>query len=128
MTKYSGIVETRKIDRLSTDDELDPKKQHALLQFRQDLDAVILSANQQILKRKLPNFDQDTMIRLAVRVAELRGEYLAKAISIADAEGPPSIAAIDELRLCRFAFDEMREAFDAIERVLERGYATVAGT
>ena len=122
MTKYAGMVETRKIDRLSTSDELDRQNRHALMAFKQELDAVIMTANQQVLKRKLPDLDRESMTRLAVRVAELRGTYLAAALQIAEAEGTPNTTAVDDLRMHRFAYDEMREAFEALQRVIERGY------
>ena len=122
MTRYAGMVETRKVDRLLTSDELDREKRHALMHFKQELDAVIMSANQQVLKSKLPNLTREALTRMAVRVAELRGSYLAKALKIAENHGTPEFSAIDDLRLARFAFDEMREAFEALERVLERGY------
>ena len=122
MSKYAGMVETRKIDRLLTADELDKNKRHALLRFQQDLDAIIMSANQQVLKRSLPEFDREAITRMAVRVAELRGSYLKHALEIAQADGKPTPHAIAELRETRCAFDEMREAFEALERVIDRGY------
>ena len=125
MSRFGGMVETKKVDRLLTTDEMDREKRQALLHYKQELDAIIMSANQEVLKRKLPSFRQETMTRLAVRVAELRGTYLAKALSVAEAEGTPKVAAIDELRLSRSAFDEMREAFEALERIIERGYIAV---
>jgi hypothetical protein len=123
MTRYAGMVETRKVDRLLSSEELDRDKRHAMLKFKEGLDAVIMSANQEVLRNKIPNLNRDLFTRLAVRVAELRGGYLAKALKVADAPGVPDVTAIDELRLARFAFDEMREAFEALERVIERGYA-----
>ncbi|MGF1625705.1 MAG: hypothetical protein ACFCVH_12545 [Alphaproteobacteria bacterium] len=126
MTRYAGMVETRKVDRLLTSDELDREKRHALMQFKQELDAVIMSANQQVLKSRVPSLSRETITRMAVRVAELRGAYLAKALRIAEAQGTPDFPAIDELRLARFAFEEMCEAFEAMERVLDRGYTKLA--
>lgn len=122
MSKYAGMVETRKIDRLLTDDELDRGKRHALLKFQQELDAIIMSANQQVLKHTLPGLNREAITRLAVRVAELRGAYLARALKIAQAEGRPALEAIADLQHARQAFEEMREAFEALERVIDRGY------
>ncbi|MEZ5667239.1 MAG: hypothetical protein R3F55_07370 [Alphaproteobacteria bacterium] len=126
MSRYNGMVETRKVDRLLSSEELDRDKRHALLQFQQELDAIIMSANQEVLRRKLPGFNRETMTRMAVRVAELRGSYLAKALKLAEAEGAPSVAAIDELRHARAAYDEIRDAFEALHRIIERGYTKIA--
>lgn len=122
MTRYAGMVETRKVDRLLSSEELDREKRHALMQFKEGLDAVIMSANQEVMRSKVPNLSRDSFTRMAVRVAELRGGYLSRALRIAEATGTPDVAAIDELRLARYAYDEMREAFEALERVIERGY------
>lgn len=122
MSKYGGMVETRKVDRLLTSEEMDRETRHELLRFQQELDAIIISANQQVLRKSLPNLSRDTITRLAVRVAELRGAYLAKALKVAVAQGAPDTAAITDLHNARLAFDEIREAFEAMERVIERGY------
>ena len=122
MTRYAGMVETRKVDRLMSTDELDREKRHALLHFKEGLDALVMSANQEVLRAKVPNLSRESFTRMAVRVAELRGGYLARALKIAEAQGTPDVTAIDELRLARYAYDEMREAFEALQRVIERGY------
>jgi hypothetical protein len=126
MTRYAGLVETRRVDRLLSSEELDREKRHALLKFKEGLDAVIMSANQEVLRNRLPELTRDSFTRLAVRVAELRGAYLAQALRLADATGTPDAAAIADLRHAREAFDEMREAFEALERVIERGYIRIA--
>lgn len=122
MTRYAGMVETRKVDRLLSSEELDREKRHAMMQFKEGLDAVIMSANQEVMRSKVPNLSRDSFTRMAVRVAELRGVYLSRALRVAEAAGTPDVAAIDELRLARYAYDEMREAFEALQRVIERGY------
>jgi len=124
MARYSGVIEPRKIDRLLTSAELDREKRHALQRFSERMDRTIIEANQTVLQAKLPDVTFDTMTRLAVRIAELRAGYLAKALAVAETPGIPSAAALDELQQHRVAFDELRDAFEALERVIERGYTT----
>ncbi len=122
MVRYSGVIEPRKIDRLLTSEELDRETRHALQVFRDRMDRTILEANKRVLKGKLPDVTLDTITKMAVRISELRASYLAKALSIAEMQGQPSKEAIEDLQDRRVAFEEMREAFEALERVIERGY------
>ena len=122
MVSYSGVIEPRKIDRLLTSAELDREKRHALQVFSERMDRTIIEANQSVLRAKLPDINMHTMTRLAVRIAELRAGYLAKALSVAETPGTPGVEALDELQRHRIAFEELREAFEALERVIERGY------
>lgn len=122
MVRYSGVIETRKPDRLLTSAELDRKKRHALQVFRERMDRTIIDANQTVLNAKLPDVTHETMTRLAVRIAELRASYLAKALAVAETPGVPPVSVLDELQQHRVAFEELREAFEALERVIERGY------
>ena len=84
MARYSGVIEPRKIDRLLTSAELDREKRHALQKFSERMDRTIIEANQTVLQAKLPDVTLDTMTRLAVRIAELRASYLAKALAVAE--------------------------------------------
>jgi len=122
MVRYAGVVETRKIDRLLTSAELDREKRHALQAFRERMDRTIIEANQTVLSNKLPDVTLDTMTRLAVRIAELRAGYLAQALSVSELPGVPPVEALETLQQHRVAFEELREAYEALERVIERGY------
>lgn len=122
MVRYSGVIEPKKVDRLLTDVELDREKRHALARFRDRMDKTILEANQNVLRGKLPDITHDTMTRMAVRIAELRASYLARALKVAEIPGVPTVEVLEDLQRHRIAFEELREAFEAIERVIERGY------
>ena len=123
MVRYSGVIEPKKIDRLLTDVELDREKRQALARFRDRIDRTVLEANQTILRSKLPEITQETMTRLAVRIAELRASYLARALKVAEGSGVPTVEVLEDLQRHRIAFEELREAFEALERVIERGYS-----
>jgi hypothetical protein len=125
MVRYVGKVETRKVDRLLTSAELDREKRHALQAFGQRMDRTIIDANEMVLRAKLPEITPEVMTRMAVRIAELRAGYLAKALSLVETPGVPPVSALDDLQRHRMAFEELREAFEAIERVIERGYTQV---
>jgi len=122
MVRYSGVIESKKIDRLLTSAELDREKRHALNVFRDRMDRTIMKANQEVLSAKLPDIDLNTITRLSVRIAELRASYLSKALAVAETTGVPSVEALEDLQRHRVAFEELREAFEALERVIERGY------
>lgn len=125
MVRYVGKVETRKVDRLLTSAELDREQRHALQVFRERMDRTIIDANEMVLRAKLPEITPEVMTRMAVRIAELRAGYLGKALALVETPGVPPVAALDDLQRHRMAFEELREAFEAIERVIERGYSKV---
>ena len=67
---------------------------------------------------------RETMLRLAVTVAELRAAYLRKGIEIGTARHPTP-AQVEEVAAARRAFEEASATCEAVERVIERGYVNL---
>ena len=107
-------------------EENDPAFAQKRRRFLDSLERAIAEANREIIRKTLTpgegnSFDADTFLRLAVRVAELRARYIAEGLTAA-AAGHPDAEVIERLAQSRRAFEEMREVFEAVERVVERGY------
>jgi hypothetical protein len=93
--------------------------------FLDGLERAISEANRKIIGSTLAGVGRDALdgeafLLLAVRVAELRARYIAA--GLASAAATPDRAAIERLAECRVAYEEMRQVFEATERVVERGY------
>jgi hypothetical protein len=106
-------------------EESDPAFAHKRRRFVDGLERAIAEANREIIGRAFDKLDREAFLRLALRVAELRANYLEQGLLMA--EGHPDRAAIDLLAERRRAYEEMRQVFDAAERVVERGYVDLPG-
>jgi HEPN domain-containing protein len=126
-TRPIGWLEPR---RHLAPEESDPAFAQKRRRFLDGLERAIAEANREIIGRTLAPgegncFERETFLRLAVRVAELRAHYIAEGLAVA--AGHPDPPAIERLAQARRAFEEMREVFEAVERVVERGYVDLPG-
>lgn len=122
-----GFAETEKVDHLMTREMLDKRALHALAAFRDEVEMAIFSANTEIIGRETPNLTRDTFLKLAVAVAEARARYIKVGVEVAAMAGKKlPREMIDALAEARRAYEEITHAFQAVERVIERGYIPVA--
>ncbi len=120
-SKFIGTQIQNKIDRLLTPELADKASRHRMMHFREGLDTAIMEANSQVIKQGIPSLDQETFLRIAVRVAEMRTDYIKLGIQISEHRNPDP-ASIQKLATLRQAYEEMTSVFEAAERVIERGY------
>jgi len=126
MQKVTRGAGTDKPDHFLSTEMLDREARQRLARFKETIDKTIYATNRSVIHSRVPNLNQDSFLRLATRVAELRADYLAKALSVSAAAGRPSQEAIADLRHTREGYEELLKAFDAMERAIERGYADMA--
>jgi hypothetical protein len=122
--KVIGEYRPNAVDRLLTPEMADPTYARRVKHFLEAVEAAILEANSAVMRESLPSLDRDTFLRLAVRVAELRADYVKFGLALA-AERHPSPAHIQELADRRQAFEEMAALVEATQRLVERGYSLV---
>jgi hypothetical protein len=91
--------------------------------FIEEIERNIRAANREILHEKIPELDRERFVRLALLVARLRASYLQAALA-ADAEADAP-SWVKRLREHREAYEEARDAFDALQRTIERGYVDI---
>lgn len=123
--KIIGEYAKGKIDKLLTPEAAESNSRHRIMHFLENMEAAILEANCEVIGREIPHLNQESFLRMAVRVAELRADYLRAGLRVAEARHPDS-AAIDELARVRRAYEEVLAVFEAAERVIERGYVKLA--
>jgi hypothetical protein len=124
-SKIAGTFNPRRVDHLMSDEMLDREARKALTKFTEGLDVAIFEANREIISQKLGELRRESFLRLAVKVAEARAEYTRTALELARHEGLPNPAEIARLRELRTTYDELVAAFDAMERIVERGYLSL---
>lgn len=120
--RFAGFAKGNFVDDLMTSEQLDQKRRHAWLEFKGAMDKAVVAANREVLgKLKL---SRDQFLRLALNTASLRAAYLQQGVGIGSLRSP-SREQLEELALMRHAYDEARQVFEALERIIERGYVEI---
>lgn len=96
-------------------------------QFVLELEREIGQLNRRIVHDRMPHLNRERCLELAAAVARARAEYLDLALRLSDSGSPDPISddEISALALARRHFEELREAFAAMERAIECGYVDV---
>lgn len=96
---------------------------HALRvrRFLDSMQHALFEANRTVIGAAIPQLDREGLLRLAVRVAELRAEHVKKGIELATHANPPP-AMVQELARIRTTIEELVSVFEAAQRFVERGY------
>jgi len=95
-------------------------------QFVLELEREIGQINRTIVHEKMPELTRERCLALATSVARARSQYLGLALELGQAsQALPGDEKILQLREARRRFEELREAFSAMERAIECGYVDV---
>jgi len=112
----------RMSDHFEPEPALDPQQQRKLRGHLEQIDYAAYAANREIAASTLGPVDPVKFQRLAVAAAHARAKWVARATAFADAASPLSAAQVEELSVLRRAFEELAEAYEAMRRMVERGY------
>jgi hypothetical protein len=93
--------------------------------FLEQIERSIRAVNRETIHETIPELDRDSFVRMALRVARLRAGYLQVALAAEGESDGETAAWARRLREHREAFEEARDAFDALQRAIERGYVDV---
>ena len=95
--------------------------------FLKEIEHNIRITNNRVIHQKVEPITSERMLSFADAVANLRAEYIQEAFVFADMEHTDGtgVAAIEKLDSCRRRFEVAREAFIALQRAIELGYAKV---
>jgi hypothetical protein len=119
--KVVGQLQARGKDAMLTVEMADDATRRRIMQFLQTMEGAILEANVEVIGKQLPQLDEQTFLKMAVRVAELRADYVAVGMQVAEHRRPDP-SAIKILTQARLAYEEMSNVFEAAERLVKRGY------
>ena len=103
---------------------LDPQEQRALRGHLEQIDYAAFAANREVLAKAIGQADLARFQRLAVAAANARARWVASAVALTQKpEATPQ--DIMQLATLRTAYEELTEAYDALRRMVERGYLPV---
>ena len=121
-----SIVKTNTAYRGALDhfepEDTDPMEQRRLRGHLEQIDFAAFAANRAVLGQTPGTLDLEAFQRLAVAAAQARALWVSTALELADAGGTPTRQQVETLADRRAAFEEMREAYEALRRMIERGY------
>ena len=102
--------------------DLDPQAQRHLRARLEQIDFTAYTANREVVAHHLRRTDAQTFQRMALATAQARAVWVAAAMAATEQGRQPNAAQIENLALLRKAYEELTEAYDALRRMVERGY------
>ncbi|MEI7932410.1 MAG: hypothetical protein WCI21_05065 [Alphaproteobacteria bacterium] len=121
-----SLIRTNTVRRTSdhfepemSDDPHVQKRMRAQLEL---IDYTAFVANREAIARDVGALDVAMIQRMAVSAAHARAAWVRRAIAISDSSALPTPQLINDLAQARAAFEELTAAYDAIRRLVERGY------
>lgn len=120
-----AIVQTQSYRRHSDHFEpqdIDPQEQRRLRGLLEQIDYAAYVANRETIARALTGVATGTFEKLAVMTAAARTRWVAEAVRLAESGSPSTPDQIARLTAARAAYDELAEAYEALRRMVERGY------
>ncbi|MBI1196578.1 MAG: hypothetical protein GC203_01795 [Phenylobacterium sp.] len=109
-------------EHFEPDESIDHKAQRHLRGLLEKIDYTAYSANRRVLGQAIGAADVVMFERLGLAAAVARARWVATALAASDPAHPPTRQQIDELAFQRAAFEELSEAYEALRRMVERGY------
>jgi hypothetical protein len=111
-------------DHFEPHDDSDPTAQRKLRGQLEQIDYTAFASNREVIGATLGQADAQKFQRLAVAAANARALWVAEALSMS--ESPASLEPRQAQRLAdlRTNYEELTEAYEALRRMVERGYLT----
>ena len=119
--RIAGFGTKEKVDYLLSQEQLDRDTRRQLHKFLEDVALSIQAANREVAHKIIPRLNREDFTKFAVRVAEARAQYVKTGFEVAT-KSDRTPADIARLKIARETNDEMLQAFEAAQRLIERGY------
>lgn len=114
-------------DHFEPDDASDPHVQRALRAALEQIDYTAYAANREVMRKGFPGATAQDFNSLGMAAAKARSLWVAAAVALSRDGKLPDAGQIAELARLRIAYDELSEAYEAMRRMVARGYITYAG-
>ena len=111
-------------DHFEPDETLDPHAQRQLRGKLEQIDYTAYLSNREVIAQVLGAADTEKFQRLGVASAQARTRWVAAALAATESGHPPSAQQIAALAQLRDAYEELTAVYDALRRMVERGYLT----
>lgn len=115
-------------DHFEPDEDVDPKVQRQLRGYLEQIDYAAYAANRKVISAALVGVDAKKFERVALATAQARARWVATGIAASDPSRPVTPEQTEELVRLRSAYEELAEVYEAMRRLVERGYLEYAPT
>jgi hypothetical protein len=105
--------------------DTDPQDQRRLRGLLEQIDYSAFVANREVIGQMIPKVDAAMIQRLAVLTATARGKWAVEGLRQSESGAPSTPDQIARLAAARVAYEELGEAYEALRRMVERGYITI---
>lgn len=113
----------RGVDHFEPED-VDPQTQRRLRGMLEQIDYTAFASNKALIGQTLGHVDATRFQHMAVATAQARAQWVAAAVAMTETPRIPSHDQITKLAQMRMAYEELVEAYEALRRMVERGYIT----
>jgi hypothetical protein len=103
----------------------DPQDQRRLRALLEQIDYSAFVANREVIGQMIPKVDGAMFQKLAVLTATARAKWAVESLRQSESGSPSTPDQIARLAAARNAYEELGEAYEALRRMVERGYVTV---
>ena len=109
-------------DHFEPQEALDPASQRRLRGQLEQIDYTAFVSNREVIGATLGQADAQKFQRLAVAAAHARAQWVAEALAMTDTTSGLEPRQAERLAQLRANFEELTEAYEALRRMVERGY------
>lgn len=106
-------------------EDTDPHEQRRVRGLLEQIDYAAFVSNREVIGQMLSGIDAGTFQRLAVMTATARAKWAAEALRLSESGSPVTPDQTARLTAHRTAYEELAEAYEAMRRMVERGYLTI---
>jgi len=112
----------RSSEHFEPEDDGDPHAQRRLRGQLEQIDYTAYVANKEVIGQIIGQTDAQKFQRLGVAAAQARTRWVAAALAATENGQPPRPEAVEALAQMRMVYEELTEVYDAMRRMVERGY------
>lgn len=110
------------LDHFEPEVDVDHQTQRRLRGQLEQIDYTVFASNREVISAVLGNTDAAKFQRLAVAAALARAQWVAEALKISESAHAPTTEEVAKLARLRGGYEELSEAYEAMRRMVERGY------
>lgn len=93
----------------------------------EQIDYTAFASNKEVIGQLLGGVEATQFQKLAVAAAHARAVWVGQALKVADSGGRVTPDDLARLAHLRATFEELTEAYEALRRIVERGYVPFRG-
>ena len=106
-------------------EDMEPQEQRRLRGLLEQIDYAAFISNREVIAQTLSRVDAGTFQKLAVLTANARARWAAEAVRLSESGSAVTVDQTARLTAARTAYEELAEAYEALRRMVERGYLTL---